>query len=332
MRHLASSGVDPYTALSGAAGTLFGERKSTAVIKMLKGIESVQSIPSFLQSVKDSAKQSKDAPPERARRPIRLMGFGHRIYQVMDPRAKIAKNLLIKIIDLMGMDSLTGKAFALEEQVLNDEWFNSRKLFPNVDYWLAIIFSLLDFPVDMFPVWMFIPRVSGLIAHLIESIDDPDYKIFRPRQVYLGQDFRKYESGTNVRQSMTAPTFDGKTTDSKAVEMRTNRIPRRSTSLSDKHQEKMDLLYEMSLLKVSLDHMATAMNISEEMPPAVSLSGSPSTSMRFGSKNLRSKSGGSAAELDTTDVSAANLGCYSVVDGRNTENETIARSAFCKIG
>jgi citrate synthase len=85
----------------------------------------------------------------------------------------------------LGVDSIAKVALELEKQVAEDEWFTSRKLYPNVDYWTALLFHCLGFPTDMFPVWMYIPRVAGYLAHLVESLDDPEYKIFRPRQVIL---------------------------------------------------------------------------------------------------------------------------------------------------
>ena len=92
----------------------------------------------------------------------------------------------------MGKDDMSDIALALEEQAKQDDWFVSRSLHPNIDYWTAIVFYTLGFPQDMFPVWMMIPRVSGFIAHWQESLDDPEYKIYRPRQIYTGVTHRKY--------------------------------------------------------------------------------------------------------------------------------------------
>ncbi|KAI8915627.1 citrate synthase-like protein [Gorgonomyces haynaldii] len=191
IRHLVSSGVDPYTALSGAAGALFGERKNAAVVDMLQKIGNPSNVKDFLESIKESNRQSKASKGVRS---VKLQGFGHRIYKSVDPRAKIAKQLLMQIIDLVGPDPLTDIAFELEKQAAHDPFFVSRNLHPNVDFWTPIIFAMLDFPSDMFPVWMFIPRVSGMIAHLIEAIDDPEYKIFRPRQIYVGHVLRSYDN------------------------------------------------------------------------------------------------------------------------------------------
>ncbi|KAJ3105456.1 hypothetical protein HDU97_008072 [Phlyctochytrium planicorne] len=207
MRHLASSGVDPYTALSGAAGALFGERKSSAVIDMLRQIGKVEHIQVFLSMVKRRQTVTgslADPPmsPETAKknagsasraRPTRLMGFGHRIYKTHDPRVRICKNLALELFDLMGKGELGELALALEEAALSDEWFVKRGLFPNIDFWSAVVFHTLGFPPDMFPVLMCIPRVAGLISHWQESLDDPEYKIYRPRQVYIGEHHRPFE-------------------------------------------------------------------------------------------------------------------------------------------
>ncbi|KAI8893375.1 citrate synthase-like protein [Globomyces pollinis-pini] len=196
IRHLTSSGVDPYTALSGAAGALFGERKGSAVVDMLKKIGTVENIDEFLNSIKKSSRSSMIASGETPvkNKSARLMGFGHRIYKTIDPRVRICKQLTLELFDLLGCNDVAKVALALEEKALQDQWFTSRNLYPNIDFWTAILFDTLDFPTDMFPVWMFIPRVSGFIAHLIESMDDPEYKIFRPRQIYTGEFQREYES------------------------------------------------------------------------------------------------------------------------------------------
>ncbi|KAJ3323605.1 hypothetical protein HDV06_001629 [Boothiomyces sp. JEL0866] len=209
MRHLASSGVDPYTALSGSAGALFGERKSTEVVDMLKKIGKVENIDSFLNSIKLSSRSSILASGETPNsKSSRLMGFGHRIYKNCDPRVKIFKKLTLQLYDILGCSQIARVGIALEEKVLADEWFVSRKLFPNIDFWTALAFYTLDFPSDMFPVWMFIPRVTGFIAHLVESLDDPEYKIFRPRQVYIGSERREYEKLESMELPQTAPMIE----------------------------------------------------------------------------------------------------------------------------
>lgn len=202
MRHLISSGVDPYTALSGAAGALFGERKSSSVISMLKEIGSVDNIEAFLDRIK--------SPPTTAgKKPPRLMGFGHHIYKSGDPRVRLCKKLTHQLFDVLGCTKNAKIALALEECVSRDEWFVNRNLYPNIDFWTGIIFDTLDFPSDMFPVWCFIPRVSGFIAHCIESLDDPEFKIFRPRQIYIGPEKRTYEPN---RPETAAPAIASENT------------------------------------------------------------------------------------------------------------------------
>ncbi|KAI8849551.1 citrate synthase-like protein [Chytridium lagenaria] len=233
MRHLASSGVDPYTALSGSAGALFGERKASAVIGMLRQIGKVENIQVFLSMVKRkqtitgslsdpivTPDVSMKTKTQRSR-PTRLMGFGHRIYKTHDPRVRICKGLAMELFELMGKG---------EEAVLADEWFVKRGLFPNIDYWSAMVFHTLGFPPDMFPVLVCIPRVAGFIAHWQESLDDPEYKIYRPRQVYIGEHHRPFErvepptpftAGSNpaktVPDDTTVESTDDTTTDLEAV-------------------------------------------------------------------------------------------------------------------
>ncbi|KAI9366849.1 citrate synthase-like protein [Zopfochytrium polystomum] len=224
MRHLASSGVDPYTALSGAAGALFGERKSTAVIGMLKQIGKVENIQVFLSLVKRKqtivsgpngtlvASSSNRTPTGgRPTQPTRLQGFGHRIYKTHDPRVKIAKELALELFEIFGKGPLGELAIALEEATLSDEWFSRRNLFPNIDYWCAIVFHTMGFPADMFPVLMCVPRAAGFIAHWEESIDDPEFKIFRPRQIFVGENERSLKDGSRdvpAVQTTPAPALD----------------------------------------------------------------------------------------------------------------------------
>ncbi|KAJ3170115.1 hypothetical protein HDU87_008832 [Geranomyces variabilis] len=197
MRHLMSSGVDPYTALSGAAGALFGERKSAAVIGMLEKIGKVEKIQLFLTQVKRTAGK--------------LVGFGHRIYKKGDPRVRIAKKMAFELFDLMGKDHLAKLAIALEEAVLKDDWLTTRGMYPNVDFWSAVVFHTLRFPPDMFPVLQTVPRVSGFVANCWESLDDPDYKIFRPRQIYTGEVLRRYAAPKARRLTNVMPLLDNTT-------------------------------------------------------------------------------------------------------------------------
>ncbi|KAI9333844.1 citrate synthase-like protein [Obelidium mucronatum] len=197
MRHLASSGVDPYTALSGSYGALFGERKAAAVMGMLHLIGTPSNVPQFLQLVKEKKcihKNSSTGTLEftEGGKPTRLQGFGHRIYKSMDPRVKIAKSLALELFELIGKGEMGDLALALEEAALADSWFQSRHLFTNIDFWTAIVFHTLGFPADMFPVLTAIPRTAGLVAHWQESLDDPEYKIYRPRQIFNGAFVRDY--------------------------------------------------------------------------------------------------------------------------------------------
>eukprot|EP01132_Coremiostelium_polycephalum_P001993 gene1993-2454_t len=181
MRQLSSTLVDPYTAVAGSAGALYGPLHggaNEAVLKMLTVIGSVSNIPNFLEQVK----QKKQ----------RLMGFGHRVYKSYDPRAKILKDVVKEIFDLLGVNPLMEIAVELERLALSDQYFIDRQLYPNVDFYSGIIYKTMGFPVDMFPVLFSIPRAAGWLAHWVEALSDPDIRIFRPRQIYLGQRGTKY--------------------------------------------------------------------------------------------------------------------------------------------
>jgi len=181
MRHLASSKVDPYTAMAGAAGALYGPLHGgacEAVLRMLEQIKTKENIPLFLQQVK-----SKDKL---------LMGFGHRIYKSYDPRARIVRKVAEEVFNILGKEPLIEVAAELEKIALSDPYFVERKLYPNVDFYTGIIYKAMGFPTDLFPVLFCIPRAAGWLAHWVESLDDPDTKIYRPRQVYLGEDQRKF--------------------------------------------------------------------------------------------------------------------------------------------
>ncbi|KAJ3368556.1 hypothetical protein HDU91_000468 [Kappamyces sp. JEL0680] len=168
---------------------------SAAVVEMIKKIGSVENIDSFLENIKTSS-SIRASVSDFSKKPksARLMGFGHRIYKTTDPRVRLCKQLAFELFDLLGCNKVAQIGLKLEEKALADPWFTSRNLYPNIDFWTALCFDTLDFPSDMFPVWMFIPRVSGFIAHFVESLDDPEYKIFRPRQIYVGEDKRPYET------------------------------------------------------------------------------------------------------------------------------------------
>lgn len=181
MRHLSSSKVDPYTAMAGAAGALYGPLHGgacEAVLRMLEQIKTKENIPLFLQQVK-----SKDKL---------LMGFGHRIYKSYDPRARIVRKVAEEVFNILGKEPLIEVAAELEKIALSDPYFVERKLYPNVDFYTGIIYKAMGFPTDLFPVLFCIPRAAGWLAHWVESLDDPDTKIYRPRQVYLGENQRKF--------------------------------------------------------------------------------------------------------------------------------------------
>ena len=175
MRTIGSSHADPYSALAGAAAALYGPLHggaNEAVLKMLHEIGSIDNIPAFIKRVKAGEG--------------RLMGFGHRVYKSYDPRAKIIKRMADLVFDVTGKNPLLEMALELERIALEDEYFVSRKLYPNVDFYSGLIYQAMGFPVDMFPVLFAIPRTAGWIAQWEEMLNDPDQKIVRPRQIYLG--------------------------------------------------------------------------------------------------------------------------------------------------
>ncbi|KAF0977352.1 hypothetical protein FDP41_003344 [Naegleria fowleri] len=181
MRHLSSSRVDPYTAIAGAGGALYGPLHGgacEAVLHMLDEIGSKENIPKFIEDVKNRKKK--------------LMGFGHRIYRSYDPRAKIVKQVADEVFEILGKEPMIEIAIELERIALNDPYFKERKLYPNVDFYSGLVYKALGFPTDYYPVLFLIPRVAGWLAHWIESLEDPDVKIFRPKQVYTGIEHRKY--------------------------------------------------------------------------------------------------------------------------------------------
>lgn len=181
MRHLSSSGVDIYTCLAGATSALYGPLHggaNEAVLRMLEEIGHVDNIPAFIEKVK--AKKAL------------LMGFGHRVYKNYDPRATIIKEVAEEVFEIVGREPLIDLAKELERIALTDEYFIKKKLYPNVDFYTGVIYKALGFPTDMFPVLFAIPRTAGWIAHWKEFLNDPDRKIVRPRQNYVGHDVRDY--------------------------------------------------------------------------------------------------------------------------------------------
>ena len=191
MRHIGSSLVDPYSAVAGAAAALYGPLHggaNEAVLRMLEHIGTVDNVPAFVEAVKNKKKK--------------LMGFGHRVYKNFDPRAKIIRTLAFEVFEVCGKEPLIDVAVALEKTALSDEYFIKRQLYPNVDFYSGLIYKAMGFPLDFFPVLFAIPRVVGWLAHWKESIEDPSAKIWRPRQVYVGEEKRTY---VPLSQRQTAP-------------------------------------------------------------------------------------------------------------------------------
>src|SRR5438132_1667366 len=183
MRNIGSSHVDPYLALAGAAAALYGPLHggaNEAVLRMLGEIGSVSRVPEFIKRVK-----SGDGN-------VRLMGFGHRVYKSYDPRAKVIKKIADLVFAVTGKNPLLEIALELERIALQDEYFVTRKLYPNVDFYSGLIYQAMGFPVEMFPVLFAIPRTSGWIAQWEEMLLDPEQKIARPRQIYVGASARDY--------------------------------------------------------------------------------------------------------------------------------------------
>jgi citrate synthase len=180
MRAIGSSCVDPYSAMAGAAAALYGPLHGGAneeVLKMLSRIDHTRNIPDFIQRVKNGEG--------------RLMGFGHRIYKNYDPRARIIKHVADEVFEVTGRNRLLDIALELERIALEDEYFISRKLYPNVDFYSGIIYQAMGLPESMFPVMFAIPRTVGWLAQWQEMVTDPEQKIARPRQIYLGHPRRE---------------------------------------------------------------------------------------------------------------------------------------------
>ena len=181
MRSIGSAETDPYSSLAGAAAALYGPLHggaNEAVLRMLHEIGSVDRVPEYVKRVKAGE--------------FRLMGFGHRVYKNYDPRARIIKQVAYEVFEVTGKDPLLDLALELERIALEDEYFVKRRLYPNVDFYSGIIYRAMKFPVDMFPVLFAIPRTSGWLAQWLEMLNDPEQKIARPRQIYLGYQTRDY--------------------------------------------------------------------------------------------------------------------------------------------
>jgi citrate synthase len=181
VRAIGSSHVDPYSAMAGAAAALYGPLHGGAneeVLRMLMAIGKKENIPAFIEKVKKGEG--------------RLMGFGHRVYKNYDPRAKIIKQVADEVFEVTGRNPLLDIALELERIALQDDYFVTRKLYPNVDFYSGIIYQAMKLPVAMFPVLFAIPRTVGWLTQWQELLTDPEQKIARPRQVYLGADKRDY--------------------------------------------------------------------------------------------------------------------------------------------
>jgi citrate synthase len=180
MRSVGSSQADPYVSVAAAAAALYGPLHGGAnekVLRMLQQIGSKKNIPGYIDRVKAGE--------------FRLMGFGHRVYKNYDPRAKILREMTKDVFQRTGSNPLLEIAIELERISLEDDYFVSRKLYPNVDFYSGIIYQAMGFPVDMFPVLFAIPRTAGWLAQWEEMLRDDEQKIARPRQIYEGEDLRE---------------------------------------------------------------------------------------------------------------------------------------------
>ena len=181
MRVVGSAQADPYSCTAAATAALYGPLHggaNEAVVRMLTKIGSVDNIDAYISEVKEGK--------------ARLMGFGHRVYKSYDPRASIIKEVAEQVFTVTGRNPLLDIALKLEEIALADDYFISRRLYPNVDFYSGLIYQAMGFPVDMFPVLFAIPRTAGWVSHWLELLGDPDQKISRPRQLYVGPPEREF--------------------------------------------------------------------------------------------------------------------------------------------
>jgi citrate synthase len=180
MRTVASAHADPYSCVAASSAALYGPRHggaNEAVISMLEQIGSLDEVDAYVERVK--------------RGEVKLQGFGHRVYKNYDPRAKIIKETADEVFEITGRSPLLDIALKLEDVALSDEYFTSRRLYPNVDFYSGLIYQAMGFPVEMFTVLFAIPRTSGWLAHWVELLEQ-DQKIARPRQLYVGAGARDY--------------------------------------------------------------------------------------------------------------------------------------------
>jgi citrate synthase len=190
MRVVGSSHVDPFSAAAAASAALWGPLHGGAneqVLRMLQEIGSVDNVPAYIERVK--------------RGEIRLMGFGHRIYKNFDPRASIIKEVADQVFTVTGRNPLLDIALELERIALADDYFISHKLYPNVDFYSGIIYQAMGFPMTMFPVLFAIGRMPGWLAQWQENAADPEQKIARPRQIYIGHEMRHLDGDLDAGSS-----------------------------------------------------------------------------------------------------------------------------------
>jgi len=181
MRNISSSMADPYVSVAGAAAALYGPLHggaNEAVLRMLNEIENVKNVPDYVKRVKAGE--------------MRLMGFGHRVYKNYDPRATIIKETAYQVFEVTGKNPLIDIALELERIALDDDYFVSRKLYPNVDFYSGLIYEAMEFPTSIFTVLFAIPRTAGWVAQWLEQMVDPELKIARPRQIYTGHGCRDF--------------------------------------------------------------------------------------------------------------------------------------------
>ncbi len=181
MRVVSSSEADPYASAAAAAAALYGPLHGGAnekVLNMLRQIGSVENVAEHVKRVKNGE--------------MRLMGFGHRVYKNYDPRATIIKQVADQVFEVTGRSPLLDIALELERIALEDDYFISRKLYPNVDFYSGIIYEAMGIPSEMFTVLFAIGRMPGWLAQWEENMDDKEQRISRPRQLYLGSDVRDF--------------------------------------------------------------------------------------------------------------------------------------------
>jgi citrate synthase len=181
VRSVGSSRVDPYSAVAAGIAALYGPLHggaNEAVLRMLDRIEKKENIPDFLEGVKNGDEK--------------LMGFGHRVYKNYDPRARIIKKHVDEVFEVTGKNPKLDLAVELEKRALDDDYFTSRKLYPNVDFYSGLIYEALSLPTEMFTVMFAIPRTSGWVSQWLEMLTDKEQKIARPRQIYTGERDRDF--------------------------------------------------------------------------------------------------------------------------------------------